>query len=287
MPAHLDSNLLRAFVAVADVGSVSGATTSLGRTQSSISVQIGKLEALTGQKLFLRHARGVRPTHAGEMLLVHARRVLSALADAEVALAAKPLAGTVRIGVPEEYGATLLPDLLARFSETHSRIEVMVSCESSAELEQALNVGELDLAVLVIDSGRHVGELLAYDPTVWVTSTRHGAHSGDPLPLAMFAQDCWWREWALKALEDRGRSYRLACTSRSVAGIQAAVTFGLAVAVLARSTMPKNSRVLSEEEGYSELPGSAVVLRRAEGPPSCATEGMAAAIRAAFRQQVA
>lgn len=237
--------------------------------------------------MFLRHARGVRPTRAGETLLVHARRVLSALTEAEAALATAPLAGTVRIGVPEEYGATLLPDLLARFAETHPRIEVMVSCVSTAELEHALNTGELDLAVLVIDSGRHVGKLLAYDPTVWVTSTRHGSHADDPLPLAMFAQDCWWRDWALKALDDRGRAYRLAYTSRSVAGIQAAVTSGLAVAVLARSTMPKNSRVLSEEEGYGELPGSAVVLRRAEHARSGAAEGMATAIRAAFSQHVA
>lgn len=286
MPAHLDSDLLRAFVAVADVGSVSGATASLARTQSSISVQIAKLEAVTGQTLFFRHARGVRPTPAGETLLVHARRVLSALAEAETALAAEPLAGTVRIGVPEEYGATLLPDVMARYAETHPRIEVIVSCEPTAELERALNAGKLDLGVLVIDGGRHVGELLAYDPTVWATSTRHEAHAADPLPLAMFAQDCWWRDWALKALDDRDRAYRLAYTSRSVAGIQAAVTSGLAVAVLARSTMPRNSRVLGEEEGYNELPGSAVVLRRAESARCGAAEG-ATAIRGAFRRQVA
>lgn len=287
MPTHLDSDLLRVFVAVTDAGSVSGATTSLGRTQSSVSVRIGKLEAITGQTLFLRQARGVRLTAAGEKLLVRARRVLSALAEAEAALVADPLAGTVRIGVPEEYGAAVLPKMLARFAQTHPDVEVTVSCEPTAELERALNAGELDLGVLVIDSGRLVGELLAYDPTVWVTSTRHEAHTADPLPLAMFAQDCWWRDWALKTLDDRGRAYRLAYTSRSVAGIQAAVISGLAVGVLARSTMPRDVRMLGEEEGYSELPGSAVVLRRAEPAHSGAAEGMATAIRSAFRQHMA
>jgi len=284
MAAHLDSGLLRVLVAVADAGSVSAATASLGRTQSAISVQIARLEALTGEALFLRHARGVRPTRAGETLLVHARRVLSALAEAEAALAAAPLAGTVRIGVPEEYGAARLPAVLARFAATHPRIEILLSCAPSAALEQALGRDELDLAVLVIDSGRRLGELLAYDPTVWVTSTRHAAHEADPLPLALFAQDCWWRGWALKALDDRGRAWRVACTSRSVAGIQAAVVAGLAVAVLARSTMPQDSRMLGEDEGYSELPGSALVLRQAVTAGSAAADGMAAAIRGAFRQ---
>jgi DNA-binding transcriptional LysR family regulator len=284
MPAHLDSGLLRVLVAVADAGSLSAATASLGRTQSAVSVQIARLEALAGEALFLRHARGVRLTRAGEALLVHARRVLSALAEAEAALAAAPLAGTVRIGVPEEYGAGRLPAVLARFAATHPRIEILLSCEPSAELEHALGRDELDLAVLVIDSGRQLGELLTYDPTVWVTSTRHAAHDAEPLPLAMFAQDCWWRGWALKALDDRGRAWRVACTSRSVAGIQAAVASGLAVAVLARSTMPEDSRILGEDEGYTELPGSALVLRRAATARSAAVDGMAAAIRGAFRQ---
>ena len=287
MPAHLNSDLLRLFVAVADAGSVSGAANSVGRTQSSVSVQIAKLETLTGQRLFVRKARGVHLTPAGEKLLVRARRILSALAEAEAALAADPLTGTVRIGVPEEHGATLLPDVLARFADTHPDVEVTVSCGPTPELECALDAGELDLGVLVIDSGRHVGELLAYDPTIWVTSTRHEAHTAAPLPLAMFAQDCWWRDWALKALDDRGCRYRIAYTSRSVAGIQAAVNSGLAVAVLARSTMPRDARVLGEDEGYSELPGSALVLRRTESARSGAAEGMATAIRGAFRQRVA
>lgn len=287
MPVHLDSDLLRVFAAVADAGSISGATARLGRTQSSVSVQVGKLEAITGRTLFVRQARGVRLTAAGETLLVRARRVLSALAEAEAALAADPLSGTVRIGVPEEYGTGVLPEILARFAATYPDVEVVVSCEPSTGLEHALDGGKLDLAVLAIDSGRRAGELLTYDPTVWVTSTRHEAHAADPLPLAMFAQDCWWRDWALKALDDRGRAYRVATTSRSVAGVQAAVTSGLAVAVLARSTMPEGARVLGREDGYEELPGSAVVLRRAEGARSGAAEGMAAAIRNAFHRHAA
>jgi hypothetical protein len=48
--------------------------------------------------------------------------------------------------------------------------------------------------------------------------------------------------------------------------------------------MPEDSRILGEDEGYTELPGSALVLRRAATARSAAVDGMAAAIRGAFRQ---
>lgn len=283
MTSQLDSDLLRGFVAVADAGSVSAGAERLGRTQSAVSMQIKKLEDAAGQALFHRGARGVRLTEAGEALLSRARRVLALLGEAEAALTADPLAGRVSVGVPEEYGAQVLPDVLARFAETHPEVEVTVHCQPTPTLETALDAGELDLAVLAIDSGRPAGEVLAHDPTVWVASTRHAVHEADPLPVAMYAQDCWWRDWALAALDARGRRYRVAYTSRSVAGVQAAVTSGLAVAVLAKSTMPMHSRILGAEEGYAELPGSAVVLRRRDSARSRAAKGMAEAVRDAFR----
>lgn len=284
MTSGLDSDLLRTFVAVADCGSVSGAAPRLARTQSAVSVQLRKLEELAGRALFLRHARGVRPTPAGEALLGRARRVLRALDEAEASLTGDPLTGKIRIGVPEEFGAPVLPDVLARFAETHPDVEVTVACEPSSMLEQGLMAGALDLAVLVIDSGRLNGELLVHDPTVWVTSTRNEAHMADPLPVAVYDQDCWWRDWALRTLDDRGQRYRIAYASHSVAGVQAAVASGLAVGVLARSTMPPDTRALGEAEGYTELPGSAIVLRQRDRASSRAVAAMAEAVRSAFRQ---
>ena len=98
----------------------------------------------------------------------------------------------------------------------------------------------------------------------------------------MYHQGCWWRDWALKNLADREIRYRVACTSASVASLQAAVSTGLAVAVLGRSTMPPDSRVLTAAEGFTELPGSSVVLRSRAGAASPAGAAMAGAIRDAF-----
>jgi DNA-binding transcriptional LysR family regulator len=278
----LDSELLRGFVAVTEAGSVSGGAKRLGRTQSAVSMQIRKLEEVAGQPLFRREARGVRLTASGEALLLRARSILGLLSEAESALTVDPLVGRLSVGVPEEYGASVLSDVLAQFAETNPEVEVTVHCEPTPSLDAALATGTLDLAVLAIDSGEPVGEVLAYDPTVWVTSNRHQIEISDPLPVAMYDHDCWWRDWALRTLDARGQRYRIAYTSRSVAGIQAAVRSGLAVAVLARSTMPANSRVLGAAEGFSELPGSSIVLQRGLQQGRIA-DGMAQALRKVFR----
>ncbi len=286
MTPALESDLLRTFLAIADTGSFTRAAETVGRTQSAISMQMKRLEAAVGQPLFARQARGVRLTDPGERLLAEARRIVRLLDRAADALRGPPVEGAVRVGVPEEYGATLLPGVLARFADRHPGVQVSVRCETSQAFGPALERGELDLAVLVSDQGgsgpASRGEVLFHDPTVWATSVRHLAHERAPLPLAMFERDCWWRDWALRLLDERGRAYSVAYASASIAGIQAAVASGLAVGVLGQSTLPPGVRRLTPEEGFSDLPASTVVLRLGHGG-SGAVDSMAAAIREAFR----
>lgn len=198
MKARFDSELLRTFVSIAETGSFTRAADLVGRTQSAVSMQVKRLEDVAGATLFVRNARGVALTPLGESLLTDARRIIRLLDQAAEALHPNALEGAVSVGIPEEYGTTILPQILARFAETHARVEVTVTCEPSLALQAALERGDLDLAVTVVDDGRTQGEILLHDPTVWVTSSRHLAHEQDPLPVAMFARGCWWRDWALE-----------------------------------------------------------------------------------------
>lgn len=284
MEPRLDSDLLRTFVAIAESGSFTRAAEQVGRTQSAVSMQMKKLEQTLGQQLFIREARGVRLARNGQNLITRARQILTLLDQTAGSLRTEPLEGNLRVGIPEEYGTSILPSVLAHFAESHPAVRVTVHCEASPALDQAIAKGDLDLAVVLIDSGQVEGEILVHDPTVWVTSASHAVHQQDPLPVAMYDHDCWWHDWALKTLDDRGRPYRVAYASRSAAGLAAAVTAGLAVAVLGQSTMPAGARVLRPEEGFTSLPGSSIMLRRGGGPLSRATDSMAEAIRDGFRQ---
>lgn len=282
MQPPLDSDLLRTFVAIADAGSFTVAARNVGRTQSAVSMQVKRLEEIAGKPLFRRHRRGISLNAAGEGLMAEARRIVLLLDRATESMRGTALGGGVRIGIPEEYGATVLPAVLARFAATHPGVQVTVRSEQSVALDHALAAGDLDVAVLVVDGGYPDGEVLVHDPTVWVTSAGHLAHEQEPLPVAMFDQDCWWRDRALKMLDRAGRRYRVAYSSPSIGGLQAAVAAGLAVGVLGLSTVPAGCRVLTAAEGFRELPGSNIVLRMAGTAPSPAAAGMAESIRLAF-----
>jgi len=75
-----DLDLLRSFTVAMESGSLSEAAPRLCRSQSALSEQLRKLEAFTGVTLLERGKKGVRPTPAGERLMVHARELL-ALSD--------------------------------------------------------------------------------------------------------------------------------------------------------------------------------------------------------------
>ena len=106
MPAPLESDLLRSFLAVCETGSLTAAAGRVGRTQSALSMQIKRLEEVVGTPLFERQPRGVVPTAAGRQLSGYARRVVDLLEVAGAALRTADCAGPVRIGVPVEFSDT-------------------------------------------------------------------------------------------------------------------------------------------------------------------------------------
>src|ERR1700751_5483027 len=78
---------LRVALEVARTGSFSAAAERLGYTQSAVSRAGGGTERAAGAPLFERHARGVRLTAAGEVLVRHAGEVLDGVAAASQELA--------------------------------------------------------------------------------------------------------------------------------------------------------------------------------------------------------
>lgn len=282
MPAPLDSDLMRSFLAVADLGSVTAAADRLGRTQSAVSLQIKRLEDSLGQPLFQRLARGVALTARGEQLLPYARRVVALLNEAAVAIREKPLVGPVRVGIPDEYSGSVLPRALAAFDEQHEGVQVSVMVGHSAAQLAALEADEIDLAVIYDWQYVQEGEVLGTDPTVWVTSVHHGQHLRRPVPVAGYFHSDWSRDYAEQSLNRQGIDWRLAWTCDMAGGFRIAVSNGMAIAPLSRSTIPTGCRELTAEDGYPIVDSARIVLRRNPRGTSDAVEGMAAVLREAF-----
>lgn len=280
---QLDSDLLRTFVAVADSGNFTRAADSVGRTQSAVSMQIKRLEEIVGEQLFERGSRGVELTRKGELLLGNSRRIVSLMEETEASFRAPPLSGRVRIGIPEEYGYTVLSQALGSFARAHPRVDITAHYGPSARNLAALDANQLDLAVVFEWEDVSNGETLRIDPTVWVTSDDHNQHLESPLPIALYDRSGWCTDFAMKSIEQRRLAYRIAYRSDTSGGLKLAVASGLAIAPISRSNIPEGCRELGAMEGFGDIDTSRVVLHRNPKSKGAVTDGMVEAIRAAFR----
>ncbi|TBW37239.1 LysR family transcriptional regulator [Siculibacillus lacustris] len=268
MPATLDLDQLRTFVAIAESGSFTRAADTVHKTQSAVSMQMRRLEERIGKPIFTRDGRQSRLSEDGERLLAHARRLLR-LNDETLALFGEAeLTGRVRLGTADDYADRFLPEILARFAASNPRAEVTVVCAPTPMLAEAIVAGELDVAIITHVRDRGTAEVIRREPLLWVASQRHCAADLDPLPVALGRPTCDWRRAALEALEAVGRRHRLLYVSWNSSAVGAAVLAGLAVSVLPESALRPGMRVLGEAEGLPRLPPVEIGLLRSRGRPT-------------------
>ena len=135
-PILLELDLLKTLVTVHETGNFSKAAETVFRTPSAISMQIKRLEDLVGVPLFNRDSRAVSLTPDGEMLLNHARRVLSLNREIMAKFQRPEISGEVRLGAVDNTAEQFLPTALHRFSQTHPGVSVDVTVENSKELSE-------------------------------------------------------------------------------------------------------------------------------------------------------
>jgi DNA-binding transcriptional LysR family regulator len=129
---------------------MSAAARKLHLSQSALSQTVLSLERQLGVQLLRRHSTGVTATEAGTILLREARALIAQHDRALVAVTGQAAAGTgpLRVGVPLELPADLLPSALAEVAATFPRTRVDLSHASSAVQLAALEAGELDVALV-------------------------------------------------------------------------------------------------------------------------------------------
>jgi DNA-binding transcriptional LysR family regulator len=232
---NLDIDLLRVFVAIAEESSLTGAGRRLFRTQSTVSLQLKRLEGVLNERLVRRtqgRVLGLTPT--GENLLGHARRIIRANDEATAALSMPKLEGVVRLGIPDESAHSRLSKGLAAFRARHPRVRLEVICRLSSELDELLERGQLDLALINRCGGADIAsELLCVERLSWVASTSLPWTPDEPVPLAGFPPGCAYRARTIGVLEEAGIDWVEIYTSTSYYGVWAAVSAGLGLAALA------------------------------------------------------
>ncbi|MGQ0837220.1 LysR family transcriptional regulator [Actinokineospora sp.] len=140
---------LRAFVEVADTGSVRAAAERLYITESAVSAAITTLVKDVGVPLLERDGRGVRLTAAGAMYAGYARTILGLHEQAAAAARdqVRPDEGLVRIAAVTTAGEHVLPGLLASFRARHPRIQLRLEVAPRDQVWPMLTHHEVDLVV--------------------------------------------------------------------------------------------------------------------------------------------
>lgn len=184
---------LRAFGAYVRAGSISAAAESLGLTPPAVSQQIKLLEdALGGVPLTVRDREGVRPSEAGEEVLLALARIEAALADCSAAVAALGALdrGSVAVGVVStaKYWA---PFALAAFQRVRPGIELKIRIGNRQQILAALDALELDLAIIGYPPEDQPLEQAALGdhPHVIVASPDHPRVGEQAIPFASLADE--------------------------------------------------------------------------------------------------
>jgi DNA-binding transcriptional LysR family regulator len=256
-----DLDLLRSFVSVVDTGGFTRAGERVHRTQSTVSQQIRRLEEALGCPLLYRNGKQATPTEEGERLLSYARRILALAQEARDAVARPGGDGVVRLGIPEDFAAYRLTELLSDFARSRPGLRLDVRCGLSVQLRSALERGELDLALFKRDAGETGGIAAWPERLHWVTSKRHPIDfRRDPLPLAVSEQGCLYRNRMIHAVEASGRTWHIAYTSPNLPGIQAAVSVGLGVSILPEVAILGDHRVIEPADGFPSITNTEIAL---------------------------
>jgi LysR family nitrogen assimilation transcriptional regulator len=170
---------LRYFICTAEEGSFAAASRVLFIAQPSLSQQIANLEAELGVEVFLRQARGVLLTEAGEKLLEHAHAILRQIdaASADVSSTADNPQGTVKLGLTQSICNLLPLYLVEAAAKSYPGIEMDITAGLSSNLQQWLREGAIDIAVypdLEPDTNEFKRQALIREPLYFVTSKPAG-----------------------------------------------------------------------------------------------------------------
>jgi DNA-binding transcriptional LysR family regulator len=123
---------------------------ALSLTPSAVSQQIALLEEEVGVPLTERRGRGVKLTHAGEVLVSHAERIMAVLdeANSELASISKEISGTLRVAAFATAAAALLPPALQELKKNYPRLQITIIEMEPSEGLAALGSWNADLAIV-------------------------------------------------------------------------------------------------------------------------------------------
>lgn len=158
----MDLKTLRTFQMIVKYGSFHRAAEAMNYAQSTVTMQIQKLESDLGVQLINREGK-MSLTEAGRLFHEQSLNIIKSMEQLQTNLSDMQLgyAGNLRLGVTEPTASYRLPDILKRFEDQFPQIRISVEFANTPTLSQQILKGEIDLALC---SAPDLGTNLYFEP---------------------------------------------------------------------------------------------------------------------------
>ncbi len=245
---NIDIDLLRSFITVYETGNFSHAAERLGRTQSTISQQIKKLEDTLQKSIFIRNTRGLSITSEGEVLLPYARQIITLNDEAFGRISKADISGVVRLGAPEAFATNHLPDVLVKFAKSHPSVALEVQCGMSHDLLENFEKGAFDVILIKRDNKSKIyGNKVWREELIWVGQQKHSFSKDSTLPLILSPAPCVYRSKMIESFDKKRIKWRTVFTSASMNGRIAAARSGLGITAIPKEMLSQVHGLISLE----------------------------------------
>lgn len=189
----MDLKQLRAFVFVAETGSVTRAAAQLNVVQPAVTRQLQLLEEDLGAPLFVRGRGGMALTDAGRTMLEYARRILDEVerARTEIRPTQGPVQGIVNVGILASAAQLLSTDLVTEVKRHYPGIRLRLAVGYAGHLFKWLESGDIDLALTYSErefQALHTHSLLT-EPLWAVAPAGAGLRMNKPVTLSRVARE--------------------------------------------------------------------------------------------------
>ncbi|MEC4091398.1 LysR family transcriptional regulator [Pseudoalteromonas rubra] len=247
---NLSIDGLRTLVTVVEVGGFAKAGELLGLSQPAVSLQIKRLEEQLGCKLFKKQGQRQVLNQYGELLLPQAKQMLQFNDGIIQQFTSESVTGRVRLGIPSEFAARILPAIIGDFVSLYPDVALEVKSRLSKHLLSVSRQDQFDL-VLALNEDLNSSNYPVFmqDQLVWVGDLSLAQQQ--IVTLVTAPEGCIYRRRAIEALQQAGLQYRIVYSNADLTGLTAALKEGLGITVLAKSTVPAT---LSYQAQTSFLP---------------------------------
>lgn len=284
---HLNLEACRTFLSIVELNSFTRAAEKVHRTQSAISMQMKKLEELTGKPLFEKKGKKHLLTNHGEVLLSYAKKMLELNDEFFMISNEIKIKGTIRIGLHLDFSASDLPKALYRFNKAYPQILLDLKIEPTDVLQQEMISGKLDMIIYLSNEINQELDCinLGNFPLKWFYAPEHASivkNRLSPLPLVVLGPNCKMRQIASFSLNNAEITWRIAFSSSNLSAMWGAVSAGIGISARTEIGLPAPLVPVPPSYGLPKLPVMHVYLCTAKDEQTQAVISLKNFLLAAF-----